>query len=297
MLFAGSEALPDHRLTRLLGKGAFGDVWEAVTADDNVVALKFIDTRTKPLNLISSEIRVLRGLSELNHPNIIRLYAIHAISHYVVLSMERADGNLLDLRQAYLDETGRNVPIDHALDLLDQAAATLDFLAGVKLPGFNLTTRGLQHCDIKPANLLLLGDQLKVGDFGLCAGASWQTHKGGWRGTLPYAAPELFRGQAQPGTDQFALAVTYCELCIGHRPFNPSAFKPEAPPAMPIDLTQIREREVPILARALHTHPSARFPSCTAFIEALRKAALSSRRSSLKPISSTLRPLLMRQRV
>jgi serine/threonine protein kinase len=296
MLFAGSELLPDHRLTRLLGKGAFGEVWEAVTADNNVVALKFMDCRSKPLSIVSSEIRVLRGLSELHHPNIIRLHAVHAVSQYIVLSMERADGNLNDLRQAYLEETGRNVPIEHALELLGQAAAALDFLAEVKLPSFNQTTRGLQHCDIKPANLLLLGDQLKIGDFGLCAGASWQMHKDGWRGTPPYAAPELYRGPAQPGTDQFALAVTYCQLCFGERTFFHSAFDPAAPPAMPIDLTRIREREVPILSRALNTHPSVRFPSCTAFIDALRTAALSPRRSP-QPITSPLRPYLLRQRV
>jgi serine/threonine protein kinase len=296
MLYAGSQPIPEHRLTRLLGKGAFGEVWEAITTDEKVVALKFMDCRSKPLSLVSGEIRVLRGLSELQHPNIIRLHTVHAVSQYIVLSMERADGNLTDLRQAYREETGKNVPIDHALELLSQAAEALDFLAEVKLPGFNQTSRGLQHCDVKPANLLLLGDQLKIGDFGLCAGASWQTHRGGWRGTPPYAAPELFRGQPAPGTDQFALAVTYCELCIGERPFIRAAFDPEAPPTMPIDLTKIREREVSVLARALNVHPSARFPSCIAFIEALRKAVLTPRRP-LKPLSVPLRPFLLKQRV
>lgn len=296
MLFPGSQPIPEHRLTRLLGKGAFGEVWEAVTADNSLVALKFLDCRSKPLSLVTSEIRVLRGLSELHHPNIIQLHAVHAASQYLVLSMERADGNLIDLREAYREETGKNVPIDHALELLEQAATALDFLTEVKLPSFNQTSRGLQHCDIKPANLLLLGDQLKIGDFGLCAGATWQTHKGGWRGTPPYAAPELFRGQPAPGTDQFALAVTYCELCIGERPMVKAAADPDSSPMMPIDLTRIREREVPVLARALNPHPSARFPSCLAFIDALRKAVLTPRRP-IKPLSLPMRPFVLKQRV
>jgi serine/threonine-protein kinase len=108
-----------------------------------------------------------------------------------------------------------------------------------------------------------------VADFGLCAGSGWHTHTGGWKGTLPYAAPELFNGAAVPGTDQFALAVTFCEVVMGERPF----FKGPSPTGLPVDLTRLREREYPILARALHPYPSSRWPSCQAFLAALRKAA------------------------
>src|SRR5262245_31160638 len=69
MLEAGSQPLPGFRLTQRLGAGAFGEVWEAQDPDGKLVALKFMDCRTKSSTLISSEIRVLRALSELNHPN------------------------------------------------------------------------------------------------------------------------------------------------------------------------------------------------------------------------------------
>ncbi len=95
-------------------------------------------------------------------------------------------------------------------------ARTLDFLATLRLPGFNGYSTGFQHCDVKPANLLLVGDRLKIADFGLAAATSARTQRDlGWRGSLPYAAPELFRGQPSSTSDQYALAVTWCELCAG----------------------------------------------------------------------------------
>ncbi|MGH7170360.1 MAG: protein kinase domain-containing protein, partial [Gemmataceae bacterium] len=208
MLEAGSQPIPGHRLTQRLGAGASGEVWEAHDGDGKHVALKFINCRTSSSSLISSEIRILRGLSELHHPHFIHMFGVHATANHIVLSMERADGNLDDLRHVYLEEIGKNIPADHLLDLLEQAATALDFLAELKLPAVNPSSRGLQHCDIKPSNLLLVGDCLKIADFGLCASTSWQTHRNGWRGTPPYAAPELFQGQATVGTDQYALCIT-----------------------------------------------------------------------------------------
>jgi serine/threonine protein kinase len=270
----GAEPIPGHTLTRPLGAGAFGDVWEA-EHDGRPVALKFLDARSRPAGVLATEVRVLRALTGLHHPHIIPLLGVHACGKYLVLVMERADGNLADLHAAYVEKTGANVPPDHALELLAQAAAALDFLAGVKAPG--LGARGLQHCDVKPTNLLLLGDRLKVADFGLCAGAGWHTHKGGWKGTPPYAAPELFNGAAVVGTDQYALAVTFCELVMGDRSFLPAA-GPDAAPARPIDLTRLREKEFPVISRALHPYPSSRWPTCAAFVAALREAAGQPRR-------------------
>jgi serine/threonine protein kinase len=303
---AGWQPIPGYQLTQRLGAGAFGDVWEArcgsprverrerseLTLDDRSqrVALKFIDCRKHSTTLVASEVRVLRGLTELHHPHIIGLLGVHATGKYLILVMERADGNLADLREAYQEETRGNIPTDHALDLLEQAAVALDFLAGLDLPGIS-RARGLQHCDIKPSNLLLVGENLKVADFGLCAASGWHTHSGGWKGTLPYAAPELFNGAAATGTDQFALAVTFCEMVMGDRPFFPSALPKGLPSIprpgeLPIDLTKLRDKEFPVIARALHPYPSSRYPSCQEFIRALRKAT-GSARGTRRPLPRT----------
>jgi serine/threonine protein kinase len=267
---AGLEPAPGYRLNRRLGAGAFGEVWDAVAPGGGLAAFKFFDTRRRPASVIQNEVRVLRSLAGLRHPHIIEFQGVHVRAQYVILQMERADGNLADLRQTYREEAGVDVPPGHALELLEQAAEALDFLAVQKPPGVDWSSAGLQHCDVKPANLLLLGDRLKVADFGLCAAASRRTHRdGGWRGTPPYAAPELFHGAASSRTDQYALAVTYCELCFGQRVFRPAA---AGRPEMPIDLDRLRREEAVALARALADNPLARWPSCRAFVAALRGA-------------------------
>jgi serine/threonine protein kinase len=289
---AGWEAIPGHRLTCRLGAGAFGEVWEAVDRDGRAVALKFVDCRSKPRSILASEVRVLRALSGLRHPNIIGLRGVLGVGHYIVLSMERADGNLHDLRRTYVEMTGKNIPVDHALELVEQAAAALDFLAGLKMPEVTFASRGLQHCDIKPNNLLLLGETLKVADFGLCQGTTGQGARG-WRGTPPYAAPELYYGQAAPGTDQYALAVTFCELTRGEQLLRQPP-PPGAPPdgLPPVSLGWLREREVLVITRALHPQPSARWPSCQAFVKALRAAYQGPRSRGVRRHSSgTLRPV------
>ena len=285
-LESGWQPMPGYRLTQPIGAGAFGHVWEAVH-DDKVVALKFIDARAHSASMIASEVRVLRALAELRHPNIIRLLSVNASSKYLILVMERADSNLADLQAAYREQKGTNIPPDHALDLLDQAATALDFLAGIKLPGFS-AARGLQHCDVKPSNLLLLGKKLKVADFGLCAGSGWYTHKGGWKGTIPYAAPEMYKGAAANGTDQYALAVTFCEMVMGDRPFLKDAAG--VPNRLPIDLTKLREKEFPIISRTLHPYPSSRWPTCKAFIQALRDVVESPRAPAKRIHPRGIRP-------
>ena len=89
-LAAGLEPIPGYRLTQPLGAGAFGDVWEAAYQGNHRVALKFIDCRTRSATMISSEVRVLRGLAELRHPNIIQLLGVHASSRYLVLAGDGA---------------------------------------------------------------------------------------------------------------------------------------------------------------------------------------------------------------
>ena len=271
MLQTGWQPVPGHHPVRPLGAGAFGEVWEAEREDGARFAFKFLDCRARSASMVASEVRMLRSLTALNHPHIVTMHGVHATGRYLVLMLERADGNLADLHAAYREEAGTNVPADHALDLLEQAALALDFM-GTSRHAALPSSHGLQHCDVKPSNLLLFGDTLKVGDFGLCSGSGWHTHKGGWKGTLPYAAPELFNGAAVPGTDQYALAVTFCELVMGDR-----VFVSREATGMPIDMTRLREKEFPIISRALHPYPSSRWLSCQAFIQALRQALSGSR--------------------
>jgi serine/threonine protein kinase len=253
-----------------LGIGGCGEVWEASRTDGSF-ALKFIDCRNQPSLLVANEIRMLLKVRELSHPNMIRMHDVIALKQHIALVMDRADGNLLELEEIYRQETGRHIPCDHLLDLLDQAASALDFLAEQARPRLSSAGQGVQHCDVKPSNLLVQQDMLKVADFGLCMGSLSSTYGKRFMGTPPYAAPELYEGRVTAHTDQYALAVTYCQLVSGGRVMNPPEIA-NGPRGMPVNLKKVRTAECPIVARALDPHWTNRWPNCKAFLTALREA-------------------------
>lgn len=269
---AGYEPAPGYRMISRLGAGGFGQVWEAVSPDGTPVALKYIPCKNRPGNVVSNEIRQLLALRECRHPNLIQMHNIFATTNFIIVSMELADGNLADLHDAYVTETGGHIPPDHLCDLLEQAATALDFLAGWRIPGSGFLAGGLQHCDVKPGNLLLVGDCLKVADFGLCTQRQMNNVRSQFAGTPPYAAPEVYQGRLSNRTDQYALAVTYCELRSGGFPFAiPDRFSSSDHQTMPPDLTMLPDRERPLIGRALEIDPSHRWPSCKALVLALRQ--------------------------
>jgi serine/threonine protein kinase len=268
--------LPGTKLTRLLGRGGFGEVWGGKLSDGSSVALKFLDCRNLSPVAVVGEVRALLHLRHLEHPNLIRIYGVSAVAGYVVLSMERADGNLYDLQDVYRESTGRCIAPDHLLDLLEHAAAGLDFLASRPADGLGRVT-ALQHCDVKPANLLLVGEGLKIADFGLCT-STFASAGRRFMGTPPYAAPEQYEGRTTERSDQYALAVTWCELVAGERVFYPGALREPQGPKMPVDLSKLREREYPVVARALDPRWTHRWPNCREFIAALRQAVNAPRR-------------------
>ena len=142
---------------------------------------------------------------------------------------------------------------------------------------------GIVHRDVKPANLLLDGDdRVKVADFGVASAAHLGsfTEAGTVVGTAGYLAPEQARGEtATPASDLYALGVVAFELLTGKRPFERASSTAEAmahvsapiPPAS--DSNPSLPPEVDdVLARGLAKEPEHRFASAAAFVHALRDA-------------------------
>src|SRR5262249_14063161 len=156
------------------------------------------------------------------------------------------------------------IPAAELLNYLRHAAEGLDYL----------NDKHVQHRDIKPANLLLVGGGVKVGDFGL-AKLLEHTAATNTRNalTVAYAAPEAIQKRLHRHSDQYALAVTYCQLRGGRLPCEGDAVQ-----MMYGHLNQRRDRtrlpevERPVVARALAKKPEERWQGCGAFVEALATA-------------------------
>src|SRR5262249_12540925 len=89
-----------------------------------------------------------------------------------------------------------------------------------------------------------------------------------------YAAPELFQGQISEHSDQYSLAIVYCELLTGQRPFNgktPRQLLLQHTNEEP-DLRGLPKGERLVVSRALSKNPQQRFPNCLSFVRALYTA-------------------------
>ena len=234
----------------------------AKASGGNKAAGTRVRKKMQDIKSAAQEVRNLLTVSQLSHPHLLPMRQVWADCGCVVAVMELADGSLLDLLEVSLTEFGVPLPADQVCHYLAQAAAALDFLNARRHQLGGLRA-GVQHGDVKPSNLLLFGEAVRVCDFGLASLTAADLVTQGRAGTPAYAAPEVFRGQRSRWTDQYALAVSYCELRGGRLPFRdtPDRFRARYVRPQP-DLSMVSPAERPVLARALARTPQDRWPSC-----------------------------------
>ncbi len=267
---AGAEPFPGFTLVRLRGRGAFATVWESTTPTGELVALKFMSSANAQST--SREIHSLQGIQKINHPYLLELHNVRSMPGYIVISMDLAEASLLDLFMLYTDEFDRLIEPEKIILYLSQAAAALDYLNARRHP-FDGKTVGFQHSDIKPNNILLLNNEAKLADYGLATPMNGPITPCFRQGTLEYAAAEVFQGTMSDTSDQFSLAVTYHLLRTGSFPFPPPPQQPgrnfhRPPPYLLLD----NHDEHKAVQRALSATPQDRFPTCSAFIDAVAVA-------------------------
>jgi serine/threonine protein kinase len=269
ILGVGLDPFPGYRLKRFLGRGGCGEVWEAETDSGALVALKFM-----PCESWASprEVKSIQNVRRLRHRHLIRIDQVWCFQQYLVVAMELAEGGLDDLYDAYQSQYGTVIGPKTLLLYMRQVATALDFLNARDhmIDGHRV---GIQHGDVKPSNILLFGQTVKLSDFGLATPVTKEQIAHRKAGTLHYAAPELFQSRISMWTDQYALAVTYAQLRTGRLPFpdSPESFRSDyVRPAPDLELLPARER--PVVSRALARRPEDRWQSCSTFMLELGRA-------------------------
>jgi hypothetical protein len=257
----------NYRLIRRLGRGAFGEVYEAEALGGVRVAVKRIFLNaTHPAS--RNEIEALESLKLLHHIHLTQIHAFWLSDDRLVVVMDLADGTLHDRVEFHRKRGLPGVPPDELVPFTEEAAEALDYLHSQKMT----------HRDVKPKNLLHLGGHAKVADFGLA-----RVHSGFDEtivpykvGTPAYMAPEVQTGKFDFTSDQYSLAATYVHARLGRPPFSGDSL-PELEKlhrtATP-DLGNLPAAEQAVLLKALAKNPKDRYPSCVAFAKALRTAVL-----------------------
>ena len=265
-----SEPIPGYRLLEPLGRGGFGEVWKCEAPGGLLKAIKFV---AGSVNVLygddcdaQRELKALQLIKSIRHPFLLAMDRVELIGDDLLIVMELADRNLHDLFREYRQASQPGIPRSELLAYLREAAEVLDLLN---------QEYGLQHLDIKPQNLFLVGRHVKVADFGLVNSLTEQGRRERPAASPLYAAAEIFHGKVSLFSDQYSLAVTYQELLTGSLPFQSKVVHElvqEHLHAEP-ELTLLPASDRPIVARALAKDPRQRFDSCGAFVEALVEAA------------------------
>jgi serine/threonine protein kinase len=266
-LAKNAEPIPGYKLLQRLGRGGFGEVWKAEAPGGLCKAIKFVagDLARRELGKTAArELAALQHVKAIRHPFLLSLERVDVIDGQLVIVMELADRDLGDRLREYRHRRLTGIPRDELLRYMEEAAEALDLM--------NIR-HGLQHMDIKPHNLFLVENHVKVADFGLVEDLSGRAVAYG--GTPAYAAPEVFADRVSRFADQYSLAIVYVELLTGRRPFADvnSWRQMQQCLSKPPDLALLPPADRATVGRALARDPNGRFPTCSDFVRALRGGA------------------------
>src|SRR5690242_8089182 len=206
------QQLGNYRLTRLLGRGGFAEVYLGEHVRLNMLAaIKVLHAHLSEEEKASFQ-REAQVIAELVHPNIVRVLDFDIKENLPFLVLDYAPNG--SLRQHH--PKGTRVPLALVASYVKQIAAALQYAHD----------RKLIHRDVKPENMLLgRQNEVLLSDFGIVAIAhstsSMSTQAS--MGTIPYMAPEQIQSYPRPASDQYALGIVTYQWLSGELPFQGSA--------------------------------------------------------------------------
>jgi serine/threonine protein kinase len=266
---AGAEPLPGYRLVEILGTGSFGEIWKCEVPGGLFKAIKFVHGNLNTVGGESlqaeQELEAYQRIKAIRHPFLLSTERVEIVAGELMIVMELADRNLEEVLREYQAGGSPGIPRAQLLGFLREAAEALDLIN---------QQHGLQHLDVKPRNLVLVSNHVKVADFGLVSrlpadSGNTVPHPGGV--TPYYASPEALQGKISPHSDQYSLAIVYQELLTGTLPFkgkNTRQIMMQHFLGKP-NLAPLPAEDRPAVARALAQQPDQRFVSCLDFVQAL----------------------------
>ena len=263
------RTIAHYEVVARVGGGAMGVVYQARdTKLGRLVALKFLPQQWSHDETAKQRfVREAQAASATNHPNICTIHDIEtAADGQLFIVMAFYEGRTLKQRL----ESGQ-VAIDEALEIATQIA---DGLARAH-------AQGVVHRDVKPGNVILTEDGVRILDFGLATfvDALKLTAENSTIGTPAYMSPEQVQGRnADARSDVWAVGVLLYEMLAGHVPFQGSyaeaiahAIRHEAPEPLRSLRPEIPEEVEQLVFRALHKEPSVRYESARPLARALRQ--------------------------
>jgi len=219
-MLAPDQHLGPYLLLARVGAGGMGEVWRAEdTRLGRTVAIKVLPPSVvADVEATARLKREARTAAQLYHPSIATIHSIEQDGDHIFIVEEFVEGDSLTrvIRRGGLSEA----------EICRIARAVADALAEAH-------AKGIVHRDIKPDNIIVAGNRVKVLDFGIAkqvgiVGATssdtptaFVTQQGMILGTIHYMSPEQALGKTIDGrADVFSLGVVLYEMATGRRPFG-----------------------------------------------------------------------------
>src|SRR5207253_5865905 len=199
--------VPGYRVERLLGTGGFGVVVAATSEAGQRVALKVATADAVAAAQLEREEKALRAVGPQAAPAVLGSGALPDGSPWLALELLEPP----TLAQRLTEIKG---PMQRG-ELASRAPALVEAAAIVHAAGF-------VHLDLKPDNVFLTQQGVRLIDFGLARPIGERQERGsGFAGTAEYASPEQCeeRTDLDPRADVYALGVILFEMVAGRPPF------------------------------------------------------------------------------
>ena len=301
---ASMTKLGKYLIRRELGKGAMGIVYEGFDpVIERTVAIKTI----LPSQLKGGEMtdvlarfkREAQAAGRLNHPGIVAVYdygEVEAEDDRTAMASPGNAGNppVVGQRVAFIAmefvkgrelkdyfDANERFPLKEVERIMNEMLDALE----------HAHSMGVTHRDMKPANLILLGNgKVKVADFGIARiETSELTQAGTVMGTPSYMSPEQFMGQTVDGrSDLFSCGVILYQFLTGEKPFTGNTttimYKvlredPLPPSTLNLALPAAWDE---VVKKAIAKNPANRFQTAKEFSAAISAAVASQTRAPVR---------------
>ncbi len=255
---------------RLLGRGGFGDVWEAYDLRlGRSVAVKVLRPELATSSAFRKRFhREARAVAKMRHPGIVPIYHIGETQGLMYFIMPLVEG--ITLKTA-LDQEGQLSP-DEATRILAEASQALR----------EAHRRGIVHRDLKPENVMLEGPERRVllMDFGIAQSQEPDRELTG--GGLVLGSPEFMSPEQATGerrldarSDIYSLGVVGYRMLSGKLPFVAETAREIltqhvlTPPEPLADCALVPARLSDTVMRCLAKQPDERWQSVDELLAAL----------------------------
>jgi ATP-dependent Lon protease len=202
------ETFHAYDLLHRFDSGGMAEAYKARNRETGqIVFLKRVRRNSSDNDALQREMGIYERLMRMNAPHVLRVLDFVRDDAYLALITQYADGGDLNAHVAALGD-GHGLPVSQAREIGLSIATALK----------ELHDHDIVHRDLKPQNVLSIGTEWKLADFGISKNRERVLTQKTFQqyGTLGYAAPEQFQGvEARPSADVYSLGKLLVFLLTG----------------------------------------------------------------------------------